>query len=97
MNETDKKIIKKDIENNVKKANWFLIGIAAFSVILSVGEIKPAHAVDPVAAVTGGDYIGELKTKAQGVDDVGGIVYKVAAGTMAFGAGAKVFKRVVYA
>jgi hypothetical protein len=95
MNESDKQIIKEDIKNNVKKANWFLIGIAAFSVILSVNAIQPAHAEGEISV--NDDYIGELKTKAAGVDDVGGIIYKVAAGTMAFGAGAKIFKRVVYA
>jgi hypothetical protein len=94
MNDNDLKIIVSDTSNQAKKTNWLLLALGCSMISLSIfSTVSPAYA----QANGNEDYIEELKTKSEGIDDVGNNVYLVAAGTLAFGAGAKILKRVIYA
>lgn len=84
----------KILANDLKKVNYPLLALGIIGVSVMVGGIsQPAHA----QANGNEDYIEELKTKMDGVDDVGNNVYLVSAGSMAFAGGAKIAKRVLYA
>jgi hypothetical protein len=94
MNDNNLKIIVSDASNQAKKTNWFLLGLAVSMVSFSIfSAVSPAHA----QGNGNEDYIEELKTKSEGIDDAGNNVYLVAAGTTAFAAGSKILKRVLYA
>ncbi len=84
----------KILTSDIKKVNFPLLalGIVGISVIIG-GISQPAHA----QANGNEDYIEELKTKTEGIDDVGNNVYLVAAGSTAFAGGSKIAKRVLYA
>ena len=82
------------LANDLKKVNFPLLALGIVGTAVMVGGMtQPAH-----AQLNGNeDYIEELKTKMDGVDDVGNNVYLVSAGSMAFAGGAKIAKRVLYA
>jgi hypothetical protein len=93
--ENDVLVIANDIKTNAKKTNWFLLALGAASLSLGIFAVTPANAIEGNGGAA--DYVGHLKDKLGGADDAANIVYKGAAGTMAFAAGAKLLKRVVYA
>lgn len=84
----------KILANDLKKVNFPLLALAIVGTAAMIGGMtQPAHAQNNGNE----DYIEELKTKTEGIDDVGNNVYLVAAGSTAFAGGSKIAKRVLYA
>ena len=97
MNSNGLKADFKILANDLKKVNFPLLALALSIVGFSCITISPAQAQVTDGGNGNEDYIEELKTKTEGIDDVGNNVYLVAAGSTAFAGGSKIAKRVLYA